>query len=92
MPKCSATFEYLQYDGTNGQAVCDLIGANEASFGVTWSVASDAGNVLTLNRHSDETDPYVFQLNQYAVCGGTHWDWIGAPLDPAVFAERYSTV
>lgn len=92
MPKCSPTYEYLQYDGTNGQDVCDLIAAHESNLGVTWSVTSDTGTVLTINLHGDGDQPYEILLNQYVVCGGTHWDWQSAPLDPADFAERYATV
>ncbi len=92
MAKCVRQFDFIKYDGTNGQDVLDAIADREPQESITWTLVSDTGTVLTVNWHGDQDQPYEILLNQTITFDGPQWQWGGAPLDPAVFAERYQVV
>ncbi len=91
MAKCFRQYDYVQYDGSNGEALVDAVTAHESIAGVTWSLVSDDGTTLVVNWHGDQDQPYEITLGQYVVFDGPQWSWAG-PIDSAVFAARYATV
>ena len=48
MPFAYRSYPALQYNGNNGQAICDLWNAGEHWPGNNWAVTSETGGVLTV--------------------------------------------